>query len=113
MDAAQTYASLVDAVGAQRERVHGKKAEGDVWGGVTARRFRLDPLRELDSDLQIIASYLEQQDILIDVGGGAGRFCLPLALRCREARRAYYYYYKIHVYTYSYPTPRARSSGDG
>ena len=84
MDAAQTYASLVNSVNAQRERVHGKTAEGDSWGGLTARRFRFDPRRELDADLQIIASYVEQPDILIDVGGGAGRFCLPLALRCRE-----------------------------
>jgi hypothetical protein len=49
-----------------------------------AQRFRYDPHRSLDASLDLIASYVEPQDVLIDVGGGAGRICLPMALRCRE-----------------------------
>ena len=30
------------------------------------------------------ASYTRPEDVLLDVGGGAGRVALPLALRCRE-----------------------------
>ena len=46
--------------------------------------FRTDPRRNLDANLTIIASYLAPQDVFIDVGGGAGRVSLPMALRCRE-----------------------------
>jgi hypothetical protein len=34
--------------------------------------------------LELIASDIEASDVIIDVGGGAGRMSLPLALRCRE-----------------------------
>jgi hypothetical protein len=43
-----------------------------------------DPRRPLDPNLEIIASYIQPDDVIIDVGGGAGRISLPLALRCRE-----------------------------
>ena len=46
--------------------------------------FRADPRRSLDANLTIIASYLQPQDVFIDVGGGAGRVSLPMAQRCRE-----------------------------
>ena len=39
---------------------------------------------KLDGNLAVIASYLRPDDTLVDVGGGAGRVSLPLALRCRE-----------------------------
>ena len=45
---------------------------------------KADPLRPLDPNLAVIASYIEADDVIIDVGGGAGRISLPLALRCRE-----------------------------
>jgi tRNA/tmRNA/rRNA uracil-C5-methylase (TrmA/RlmC/RlmD family) len=34
--------------------------------------------------MEIIASYIEPEDVVIDAGGGAGRVSLPLALRCCE-----------------------------
>ncbi|MCH8222821.1 MAG: class I SAM-dependent methyltransferase, partial [Chloroflexi bacterium] len=49
-----------------------------------ARAFRFDPHRELDPNLEIIASYVRAKDVLVDVGGGAGRVGLPLALRCQR-----------------------------
>ena len=49
-----------------------------------AQRFRYDPHRSLDANLQVVASYVQPDDVLIDVGGGAGRVSLPLALRCRQ-----------------------------
>src|SRR5688572_18261473 len=84
MTAAETYAALVDAANAQRLRLHGAEAPGARWDSAVAQRFRHDPHRNLDANLAVIASYVEPQDVLIDVGGGAGRICLPLALRCRE-----------------------------
>ena len=84
MAAAETYAALADAANAHRVRLHGEKAPGDRWDHEVAQRYRHDPHRSLDANLDIIASYVEPHDVLIDVGGGAGRICLPMALRCRE-----------------------------
>jgi len=83
MTAAEAYAAMLDAVEAQRRRVLGNPPE-DRWSGPRARGFRQDPRRGLDSSLEVIASYVQPDDVLVDVGGGAGRYGLPLALRCRE-----------------------------
>jgi hypothetical protein len=83
MTAAETYAACIDAVRAQRARLHGAPPQ-DPWGGPVAQRFRYDPYRELDANLAVLASYMRPEDVLLDVGGGAGRVSLPLALRCRE-----------------------------
>ena len=82
--AIDSYANYIDALDEQRTRLHGASPGGESWSGPQARRFRFAPHRELDANLEIIASYVQPQDVLIDVGGGAGRVCLPLALRCRE-----------------------------
>jgi SAM-dependent methyltransferase len=82
MTAAELYAARIDAVNTQRERLR-SPSPGDRWGGA-ARRFRADPARELDPNLAVIASYVEPDDVFVDVGGGAGRVCLPLARRCTE-----------------------------
>jgi SAM-dependent methyltransferase len=46
--------------------------------------MKVDARRPLEPNLAIIASYVDHDDVIVDVGGGAGRFSLPLALRCRE-----------------------------
>ncbi len=84
MTAAETYAARIDAVRAQRARLHGAPPPDDPWEGPVARRFRADPHRPLDANLAALASYTRPEDVFIDVGGGAGRLALPLALRCRE-----------------------------
>ena len=84
MSAADRYAAMVNAVNAQRARVQGTWAGDDYWSGPVARSFRFDPLRILDANLAVIASYVEPWDVLLDIGGGAGRVSLPLARRCRE-----------------------------
>ena len=84
MTAADRFPANLDAASEQQSRLRGPRPKGDVWGGAQARRFRFDPLRVLDANLQVIASYLQPDDVLVDVGGGAGRVCLPMALRCRE-----------------------------
>lgn len=83
MTAAQTYAARIDAVNAQRARIRGQPDAPDSWGTV-ASFFRFDPLRKLDANLEVIASFVRPEDVLIDVGGGAGRVSLPLAWRCLE-----------------------------
>src|SRR5262249_17345400 len=84
--AADRYAARVDAVLAQRTRLRGPPPPGDQRAGCPADNplVKADPLRPLDRNLAVIASYIEADDVIIDVGGGAGRISLPLALRCRE-----------------------------
>ncbi len=79
--AAEVHDGRVAEHYAQVERIRG--AEPDFWGTV-ASRFQSDPRRELDPVLAKIGSYLRPDDVLLDVGGGAGRNCLPLARHCRE-----------------------------
>lgn len=81
--AAQLYAAYQDAVQEQWARLFGP-SPADIWTGAAAAQFRFDPRRELDANLAVLASYVAPDDLLIDVGGGAGRVGLPLALRCRE-----------------------------
>jgi methyltransferase family protein len=83
---ADRYAARVDAVLAQRTRLRGPQPPGDKRAGCPADHplMKADPLRPLDPNLAVIASYVEADDVIIDVGGGAGRMSLPLALRCRE-----------------------------
>ncbi len=85
MTAAEKYAALSDAVNSQRARVYGTDPRSDPWTGQLARLFRFDPHRKPDANLQVIASYVQPEDVFIDVGGGAGRVSLSMALRCREA----------------------------
>jgi SAM-dependent methyltransferase len=83
MDAAAAYAARIDAVNAQRARLQGDRDAIGGWDAL-ARRFRMDPRRPLDPNLAAIAAYVRADDVVVDVGGGAGRVCLPLALGCRE-----------------------------
>ena len=83
MSAATDYAARLDAVAEQQSRIFGPEPPDDPWGAA-AESFRMDPSRDPEPNLQMVSSYLRPEDVLIDVGGGAGRICLPLARRCRE-----------------------------
>ena len=83
MSAATDYAARHEAVTTQHSRIFGPRPPSDFWGAM-AQLFRMDPSRDLDPNLDVVASYLRADDVFIDVGGGAGRVCLPLARRCRE-----------------------------
>ena len=81
--AAEKYAALLDAVDEQQLRLFGPRP-ADIWTGQSAAQFRFDPRRDLDPNLAELAAYILPADVLVDVGGGAGRISLPFALRCRE-----------------------------
>lgn len=83
MGAIEDYASLIDAVDSQKDRLHGPSGE-DVWGGVNAKRFRHDPNRQMEDNFEIVAEFVKPDDVFVDAGGGAGRIGLPMALRCQE-----------------------------
>lgn len=80
---AEAYAARHDAEQAQRRRLLGEP-EADRWGGAGAQRLRADVARPLSPHQEYVASFLRPSDVLLDVGGGAGRNGLPLADRCRE-----------------------------
>jgi SAM-dependent methyltransferase len=81
--AAETYRDMVLATDAQRLRRQRSDPPANRWD-TAAQRFRDNPRRDLDDNLQAIAGFLGPEDVLLDVGGGAGRYALPLALRCKE-----------------------------
>jgi SAM-dependent methyltransferase len=83
MTAAEQYAARLDAIATQEARRSSERPR-DRWAGAVAERYRDDPRRELDANLAALAAYVQPDDVVVDVGGGAGRVCLPLALRCRE-----------------------------
>ena len=75
--AAANYAAVYDAaLAAGRFADH--QTPGDHWADL-AELFRLDPRRPRDANLDAIASYLKPSDVLLDVGGGAGRVSLAVA----------------------------------
>ena len=84
--AAEVYAARVDAVLAQRTRLRGPQPPGDLFANLPPDHPLLvsDPRRALDPALAELATYIEPDDAILDVGGGAGRVGLPLALGARE-----------------------------
>lgn len=83
MSAIEDYGRRIEAVDTQRKRFIATDGSGArLWDRI-ATRFRLDPRRELDPNLAVLASLVEPGDVVLDVGGGAGRVGLPLALRAR------------------------------
>ena len=85
MNAIEMFAEFQDRIAEQQSRLFGAEGDIDIWGGPLARLFRFDPRRPLTPNLEAIARYLQPDDVFVDVGGGAGRVGLPMALRCREA----------------------------
>jgi SAM-dependent methyltransferase len=85
VSAADHYAARVDAVLAQRTRLRGREPSGDPFAGLNADHpiWRSDPRRSFEPNLAIMASYVEPDDVIVDVGGGGGRYSLPLALHCQ------------------------------
>ncbi len=86
MTAAEHYAARVNAVLAQRARLRGTEPSGDLFGDLDPDHplLKADPRRPLDANLMALADLIEPSDAIVDVGGGAGRMSLPLALRCRS-----------------------------
>ncbi len=79
----EIHDGMVAAALAQRKRI-GQATEEDRWTGALAERFRSDPHRDPEGLLQAFLDLVRPDDVVLDVGGGGGRFTLPLALHCRE-----------------------------
>ena len=53
--------------------------DADFWEGLS-RQFRDDPFRQNDPVLKRLICEFHDCETILDIGGGAGRFALPLAL---------------------------------
>ncbi len=76
---AQAWAARVAANREQAERLREAPDGGDHYRPI-ARAFRADPHRTDDPALDELLDIAQANDVWVDVGAGAGRFALPLAL---------------------------------
>jgi SAM-dependent methyltransferase len=71
----------------QAQSQHAQAALGrtvaDRWE-VASPFFKADPHRQDDVEVNRLAQEITPSTTVLDVGGGAGRFALPLALRCQH-----------------------------
>ena len=87
MTALERYQALIDARTEQRRVLELDALTSDRWSE-HAPSYRFDPHRPLDANLAEIAALVRPDDHVVDVGGGAGRVGLPLALRSRALTNA-------------------------
>ena len=81
---AASWAARVAANREQAERLREESDGGDHYRPLAAA-FRADPRRSDDPALEALLSLSRPDDVWIDVGAGAGRFTLPLALHVKHA----------------------------
>jgi molybdenum cofactor cytidylyltransferase len=77
------WAAQVRANSEQVDRVREVPDGPDFYGPVSSL-FRADPHRSDDPTLDALLALARPDDVWLDIGAGAGRFALPLALRVRE-----------------------------
>ena len=82
--AAEAWKARIEAHGEQSLRARGDQPEpADFWSTLAAG-FRADPRRRDDPVVNLLAEWITPETTVLDVGGDAGRYALPLALRCRR-----------------------------
>ena len=84
MLATQRWNRMVETEHAQSERMRGNvPPPTDHWQPY-AQQFKADPRRSDDGLVNRLLEEVTPQSTVLDVGAGAGRLALPLALRCRR-----------------------------
>ncbi|MCY3568883.1 MAG: hypothetical protein OXH38_09675 [Chloroflexi bacterium] len=79
----QAWADRVIGNRDQAERLREEQGDGDHYRPL-ASMFRADPHRTDDEVLDALLAFADSTDTWIDVGAGAGRFSLPLALHVKS-----------------------------
>lgn len=83
-NAIQAWKERIDAHNEQTVRTRGDVEYPDLWSAL-AERFRDDPHRTDDSVVNLVDGWLTATaSTVLDVGGGAGRYALPMALRTKH-----------------------------
>ena len=77
------WRAMIEAEHAQSERMRGEAPPQDHWQPY-AQHFVADPHRPDDPLVERLLREIAPHHTVIDVGAGAGRLALPLALRCRR-----------------------------
>jgi SAM-dependent methyltransferase len=85
MSAIESWKQRVAAHQAQSDQAKAalSSAGTDIWEPLSPF-FKADPHRTDDPEVERLAQEVHPSTTLLDVGGGAGRFALPLALRCHH-----------------------------
>ena len=82
--AADSWRSRVESHHAQSLRIMDESwRQGDFWRTL-APMFRADPHRTDDEALNELSEFVRGDSTVLDVGGGAGRFAVALAFKCRS-----------------------------
>jgi SAM-dependent methyltransferase len=81
--AAEAWKARIEAHNEQTVRTRGDLVYEDMWSTL-AQRFKDDPRRNDDPVVNDLAAWLTPESTVLDVGGGAGRYALPLALRAKH-----------------------------
>ena len=84
MNAAERYNAMVTARQEQQSRL--ATPFGESYWERYAHTYRFDPHRLPEASIREVIRRMELEDDIIEVGGGAGRVGLPLALRGKSLR---------------------------
>jgi len=81
--AIEAWRNRVESHHDQTIRTRGDVTYADLWSTL-AERFRDDPFRTDDAIVNALVAWLTTGSTVLDVGGGAGRYALPLALKSKH-----------------------------
>lgn len=81
--AIKVWRERIQAHDAQTFKARGGREYPDMWDALAAN-FKDDPHRKNDPIVSFIEGWLRPDSTVLDVGGGAGRYALPFALRAGQ-----------------------------
>ena len=82
--AVQSWTDRIERHNEQTPRARGDQPEhADMWSTLAAN-FRADPSRTDDPVVNFLLGFAGPDKTVLDVGGGAGRYALPLARWCKH-----------------------------